>query len=97
MMRHIYKYTCTTLAALCISTGAHAACYIDYKAKKLGDGLRLHYGVMQLSDAECSSPKRSVNARLSSNGWTLLRMIGTVAPTDLSNKKADAGEFYLRY
>lgn len=81
----------------------HAACYADYKAKQDArqDGpLRLHYGVMEISDAACGDTRaaaQQIGPRLSRAGWVLLNVMGTFGPEGLKGRKASAGEFYLRY
>ena len=37
------------LVTIALAAPSHAACYVDYKAKR-DNPLRLHYGVMQLPD-----------------------------------------------
>lgn len=76
-----------------------AACFADYKAKQ-DDPLRLHYGVVELSDAACASPDRAaaeVRQRLAEAGWQLLTVMGTFGEEGLEGRRASAGEFYLRY
>jgi len=74
-----------------------AECYADYKAKR-DSPLQLHYGVMQLSGG-CSkaSARGEVAARLSQGGWTLLRVLSVFDESGLSERKASAGKFYLRF
>ncbi len=83
-----------TLAAL----PAAAECYADYKAKK-DDPLRLHYGVMEISDRACNGggADREVAQRLRDAGWTLLGVLSVFGRDGLEERKADAGDFFLRY
>lgn len=81
-----------TLAA----NAAAAACFVDYKAKR-DDPLRLHYGVMRLSDAECADAERAVQRRLNSAGWTLLTVMDRFGRAEARERESDAGDFYLRY
>lgn len=101
LMKHqILKLITITLIALCAtSLAARADCYVEYKAKKQSDGLKLHYGVLKLDTDTCESSgrKAAVEDRLAVHGWTLLRIIGTVRRSDLSTKKENAGDFFLRY
>ena len=95
MMRHL------ALAALiaALPSLAQAACYADYKAKQDGP-LRLHYGVMKVSDAACgnkSAATAEVRARLQANGWQLLRVMGTFGDKGLDKRKESAGSYFLRY
>jgi len=80
-----------------IAGGAQAACFADYKAKQ-DDPLRLHYGVAELRD-ECSVPaaERELPARLATDNWQLLNVLGTFDDAGLEDRKESAGEYYLRY
>lgn len=84
--------------ALALATPASADCYADYKAKQ-DDPLRLHYGVAQVSDGNCSpgAAQNELKPRLASAGWTLLNVLATFGPEGLGERQASAGEFYLRY
>ena len=87
-------------ALLALAAGpAHAACYADYKAKQDAP-LRLHYGVAELSDADCGSTQAAAAAmapRLSQNGWTLLNIVSIFGPEGLDQRRDSAGPNYLRY
>lgn len=91
------------LAALVLAAGlalpAHAECYADYKAKR-DDPLRLAYGVSLISDAACGDAKLAkaeLAPRLAADGWTLMKILSTFGPEGLGERKASAGEFFLRY
>lgn len=87
------------VAALAISAqAASAECYADYKAKQ-DSPLRLHYGVAQLSDANCSkgAAETELRGRLASAGWTLLNVITIFGPEGLSERQASAGDYFLRF
>lgn len=91
----------TSALALCLlaAPAVHAACFADYKAK-LDQPLRLHYGVIELSDAACRDRARAreeASARLSAAGWTLLDIVSTFGADGLEGRKADAGQYYLRF
>ena len=93
--------TKATLAAallLAFALPASAECYADYKAKK-DDPLQLHYGVAQVSDANCSpgAAQGELAPRLAGDGWTLLNVLSTFGPEGLEERKASAGEYFLRY
>ena len=78
---------------------AAAECYVDYKAKQ-DDPLRFAYGVSQVSDAVCGKPKKAKDElapRLAADGWTLLKSVSSFGPEGLNERKASAGDFYLRY
>ncbi|GLS88722.1 hypothetical protein GCM10010873_36960 [Cypionkella aquatica] len=82
-----------------IALPASAECYADYKAKQ-DDPLRLHYGVAQISDGACGSngaAKGELKPRLAAGGWTLLNVLSTFGPDGLGERKASAGEYFLRY
>ena len=85
------------LAAIAASP-ARAECFADYKAKQ-DDPLRLHYGVAQVSDGNCSNSGAAgeVAPRLADAGWTLLNIISTFGPEGLDERKASAGDNFLRY
>lgn len=81
------------------ASAAQAACYADYKAK-MDNPLRLHYGVVQVSDAACGNPGRTqaeVAAKIARGGWTLLNVVSTFREGGLNQRKASAGEFFLRF
>jgi hypothetical protein len=87
-----------SLLALALTGAAQAECYADYKAKKESP-LQLHYGVAQVSDANCSrgAAESELAPRLAADGWTLLNVLATFGPEGLEERKASAGEFFLRY
>ena len=89
----------TAVFLSCVALPAHAACYADYKAKQ-DNPLKLHYGVMKLSDGDCGSvgnPKAKVSQRLNQNGWTLLNVMGTFDDSQLERRRGNAGQFFLKY
>jgi hypothetical protein len=89
----------TVFAALMVlATPALAAqCFADYKAKQ-DNPLRLHYGVIELQ-GDCSEPaaEREVKSRLAQGGWTLLNVISVFGPDGLSERRDNAGAFFLRF
>jgi len=86
------------LAAMAFALPASAACYADYKASK-DDPLRLHYGVMEVPDSECDpgAAEGAMRSRLQSDGWKLLNVMSVFGPEGLDERKASAGEYFLRY
>ena len=84
--------------AAIIASPAGAECFADYKAKK-GDPVKFHYGVAQVSDANCntSGAAGELAPRLADAGWTLLLIVSTFGPEGLDERKASAGENFLRY
>lgn len=83
---------------LMFAAPASADCYADYKAKQDGP-LRLHYGVAQVSDGNCTpaAAKGELGPRLAAAGWTLLNVVSTFGPEGLGERQASAGEYFLRY
>jgi len=76
---------------------AQAACYADYKAKQ-DDPLRLHYGVVQVQgNCTVANAAAYLSDRLAADGWQLLEVMSTFDDEGLEQRRADAGEFYLRY
>lgn len=77
---------------------ASAECYADYKAKQ-DNPLRLQYGVAQIAGDPCSkaTAKAELAPKLGADGWTLLNVLSTFGPEGLAERKASAGEYYLRY
>jgi len=83
---------------LALAGPASAACYADYKAKQ-DNPLRLHYGVAALPDGACD--KRSAKAvlapRLANQGWTLLNVLSIFGDEGLNERRASAGDYFLRF
>lgn len=78
---------------------AQAECYVDYKAKR-DNPHGLAYGVSQVSDAVCDKPnqaKAELAPRLAADGWTLLKILSSFGPEGLDERRANAGDFFLRY
>lgn len=88
----------SAVLALAVANPAAAACFADYKAKQ-DDPLRLAYGVAEVSDAACDrrSAADELAPRLAAAGWTLLNVISTFGPEGLDERKASAGDNFLRY
>ena len=87
----------TLLLALC--GPASADCFADYKAKQ-DNPLQLAYGVSQVSDDICGdtgAEEAELAPRLAADGWTLLKVLSSFGPEGLDERKASAGEFFLRY
>ena len=78
---------------------AQAECFVDYKAKQ-DNPLQLAYGVAQVSNDICGdtgAQEADLAARLAADGWTLLKVLSSFGPEGLDERKASAGEFFLRY
>ncbi len=95
-MKHILSLLFLTAAIGLLPAAAHAACYADYKARQ-DNPLRLHYGVMEVTSCDSGAARGEVAKRLAQNGWTLLNLMGVFDATGLKDRKANAGQFYLRF
>jgi hypothetical protein len=89
------KHFSLALAALiALALPAHAACYVDYKAKK-DNPLRLHYGVAEVA---CNGDfAAELTARLGANGWTLLTILSSFDETGLQERQDSAASYFLRF
>ena len=85
------------MLALVLAGPASAACYADYKAKQDGP-LQLHYGVVQIPESACDvgSAANELRRRLG-DGWKLLQVISVFDDGGLQQRKASAGNYFLRY
>ncbi|MDT8857444.1 hypothetical protein RNZ50_20850 [Paracoccaceae bacterium Fryx2] len=87
-------------AVLMLAAPARADCYADYKAKQ-DSPLRLHYGVAQVPDGACAgrgaAAANALAPRLAAAGWTLLNILSTFGPEGLEERKASAGDYFLRF
>lgn len=80
-----------------VGLAASAACYADYKAKQ-DNPLRLHYGVIEVQGQCRPGPaRREVAQKLKASGWTLLNVMAVFGPEGLAERRANAGQFYLRF
>ncbi len=86
------------MLGLALASPAAAECYADYKAKQDAP-LRLHYGVAQVSDGNCSrgAAEGELAPRLAGDGWTMLNVLSTFGPEGLDERKESAGAYFLRY
>lgn len=92
------KHAVLILAFLASASAAQAECYADYKAKR-DNPLQLQYGVAQVSDSACSkkAAARELAPKLKADGWTLLTVLSTFGAEGLEQRKASAGQYFLRY
>lgn len=91
--------TCALSGLLLAAAGpAFAECYADYRAK-MDNPLRLHYGVIELPAQACSvgAAPPEIEARLAQGGWELLQVVSVFDESGLATRRADAGEFFLRF
>ena len=85
------------LALVVMASTAHAACFADYKAKQ-DNPLRLHYGVVEVQgNCTVANAAAYLTDRLAAEGWQLLEVMGTFDESGLEERRADAGDYYLRY
>jgi hypothetical protein len=98
MMTRLLKPLLAALALAVLAGPLHAACYADYRAR-MDNPLRLHYGVIELPDSACSVGAASsiVAGRIASQGWTLVQVISVFDDSGLTSRRADAGEYFLRF
>lgn len=99
MRRILTPFVLALVFVTIAAASSHAACYADYKAKRDAP-LRLHYGVIQIRDEACgnlSAAARIVERRIAGDGWTLLTVVSTFGEDGLEGRRANAGEFFLRY
>lgn len=89
---------CGLAVAAPLATPASAQdCFADYKAKQ-NEPLRLHYGVATINGAcQKANAQQQLTGRLNANGWVLLNVLSVFDSSGLEGRKADAGQFYLRY
>ncbi len=98
----MYKRIIKSIALAALFSGAamtaQAACYADYKAKR-DNPLQLHYGVIELPDAACTSggAAAQISARIAVDGWLLLNVLSQFGSEGLAQRRDSAGQYYLRY
>lgn len=101
MLGPMTKLRSTIYAALILgslTSPAFGVCYADYKAK-MDDPLRLHYGVIEIADADCTleTAPAAITPRLTAAGWQLLEVMSLFDETGLEARHADAGQYYLAF
>lgn len=95
-MKHILLILALSLVGL-TPAAAQADCYADYKAKQ-DNPLRLHYGVAQIrGDCSATAARTELAPRLAAQGWTLLNVLSVFDAAGLDERKASAGQYYLRF
>ena len=98
-MRHIFTLPLAAFLVLALAGSGMAACFADYKAKR-DKPLRLHYGVIELSDEACDDrdlARSEIAARLGAQNWNLLAVMSTFGRDGLKQREENAGKFFLRY
>ena len=92
-MRHLIL----SIAVVMVASAAQAACYADYKAKR-DNPLTLHYGVAEIRGAcDPDNAQAQLQPKLAADGWTLLQVVSVFGQDGLDQRKANAGQFFLRY
>jgi hypothetical protein len=86
------------IAATCAASPAFAQCFADYRAK-MDNPLRLHYGVIEVPQGACSVEAAApvIAGRIAQGGWELLQVVSVFDEPGLAVRRADAGEFFLRF
>ncbi|MEJ6393395.1 hypothetical protein V8J82_09025 [Gymnodinialimonas sp. 2305UL16-5] len=97
-MKRFFKPLLAAAALAVLAGPLHAACYADYRAR-MDNPLRLHYGVVELPQSACSVGAASsvVAGRLAAQGWQLVQVISVFDDAGLASRRADAGQYYLRF
>lgn len=98
-MKQLLTLSLAIFLASTFASAAQAACFADYKAKR-DKPLRLHYGVIELSDAACTDPglaRSEIAGRISADNWNVLTVLSTFGQDGLNQRKKNAGRFFLRY
>lgn len=97
-MKRLLKPALLVAMLAIMAAPLHAGCFADYRAN-MDNPLRLHYGVIELPDSACSVAAAApvISSRIASGGWTLLQVISVFDDSGLASRRADAGEFYLRF
>ena len=94
-MKNPCAFPLTIVLVLALSGPGFAACFADYKAKR-DKPLRLHYGVIELSDAVCDNPGRAraeISRRIAVDSWDLLTVMSNFGRGGLEQRQKNAGEF----
>lgn len=72
-MRHIARLSLIVLWLLPVASAAHAACVVEYKAKR-DKPLELYYDVATIN-APCAQAEAALQAQLAKKGQTLLKVM----------------------
>lgn len=86
------------LLALPGAARAEGDCYADYKASRR-DPFELQYGVAEIhGDCTPQDAEQELRPRLADpDGWQLLEVVSTFDASGLEERRASAGEYFLRY
>lgn len=101
-MKRLFDLSAAALvltAATAFASPVDALCFADYKAKR-DNPLQLHYGVAEVSPDACGSTSRAaqeLRPRLAAEGWELLNVVSVFDEGGLSERQANAGQYYLRF
>ncbi len=93
-MRHLLLFLALALGS---AAAASAQCFADYTASRSAP-YDVHYGVAEVR-GECSTARATteLEKRLAQAGWQLLEVRGTFDEAGAEERRADAGDHYLRY
>ena len=96
-MKHLRTLLFAALSVFAAAP-AFADCYADYRAK-MDNPLRLHYGIVQLPADACSVEAATplIQTRLAAGGWELLQVVSVFDESGLATRRADAGDYFLRF
>ncbi|RVV98079.1 hypothetical protein EKE94_11505 [Mesobaculum littorinae] len=100
MLLRILAPLAVAMALILQAAAAPAACYADYKAKRDGGPLQLHYGVIELPQNLCNDAaarRAEIERRLAADGWTLLSVVSTFGREGLDERRGSASDYFLRY
>ncbi len=97
MKKRMHILALSTVLGL-LAAPVSAACFADYRAGESG-GSGLHYGVIELSDATCSTDAAGpeITRRIAADGWQLLQVISVFDESGLDARRSDAGAYFLRF
>lgn len=97
-MKRFFKPLLAAAALAVLAGPLHAACFADYRAR-MDNPLRLHYGIVEVPQSACSVGAASsvVAGRLSAQGWQLVQVVSVFDDSGLASRRADAGQYYLRF
>ena len=97
-MKKMLRTLLLTGIGLTLAAPAFAECYADYRAK-MDNPLRLHYGVVELPAEACSVGAATplIEARIAAGGWELVQVVSVFGEDGLAARRADAGDYFLRF
>lgn len=83
-----------------MAAAGQAECFVGYKAKQ-DDPLRLHYGIMHVTDAplcaDAALLEGHIANRLGDAGWTLLHIVEVQQTPPTDEQREVAGDYFQRF